>query len=352
MYILYILMFMKNLVVLTGGGVASSYQLGVLKELVKDYKIDAIVGTSGGALNASILSQNYGIENLERLWNIISTEGNKRLFDSKIIDVDSKKLNLKNLVTAILPSFKNTVKVIFSDKKYKDLVQANIEKLESLANTNPLKTLLSNNIELDEINIPLYFNVVDLFTGKEILLSDKDFETKEDLVDGIIASASIPILLNPIRVKTKTYVYQRCVDGGTSSNLPIKHAYDIIKNREDRKDWRIIVISCTDGKSEFDNSTGIVNYARRILGNIMLDALYSKDKKSTSNIDSFIEEMEEAEIAIKGKSYITIPTIIIEPTAGLGGFLDNTRILFNYRVQLGRENYNKFFNNERREERK
>ena len=65
--------------------------------------------------------------------------------------------------------------------------------------------------KFEDLKIPLYVSVSDLNNGKPVYFS------KGDLLDVIIASASIPVLFKPVKIKNIFYV-----DGGVLDNLPIK----------------------------------------------------------------------------------------------------------------------------------
>ena len=78
---------MKALV-LSGGGSKGSYQLGVWKALKKlRIKYDIITGTSSGALNGALMTQNT-YRKAEKIWNELNM---KVLFGEDIDEVNNKK---------------------------------------------------------------------------------------------------------------------------------------------------------------------------------------------------------------------------------------------------------------------
>jgi NTE family protein len=63
----------------------------------------------------------------------------------------------------------------------------------------------------EELKIPLYVSATDLNNGKSVYFS------KGDLLDPVIASASIPVLFQPVIINNICYV-----DGGVLDNLPVR----------------------------------------------------------------------------------------------------------------------------------
>jgi NTE family protein len=63
----------------------------------------------------------------------------------------------------------------------------------------------------DELKIPLFVTATDLNNGKAVYFS------KGELLDPVIASASIPVLFQPVIINNICYV-----DGGVLDNLPIR----------------------------------------------------------------------------------------------------------------------------------
>lgn len=77
-----------------------------------------------------------------------------------------------------------------------------------------IEKILSSNLRaktFEELKIPLFVTATDLNKGKAVYFS------KGDLLTAVIASASIPVLFNPVIIKDINYV-----DGGVLDNMPIK----------------------------------------------------------------------------------------------------------------------------------
>ena len=73
-----------------------------------------------------------------------------------------------------------------------------------------LKTSLRSKT-FEDLKIPLFVAATDLNNGKAVYFS------KGDLLDPVIASASIPVLFQPVKINDISYV-----DGGVLDNLPIR----------------------------------------------------------------------------------------------------------------------------------
>lgn len=182
---------------LSGGGAYGSYQIGVLKALLeKDLAgWDAIAGVSVGAINTLWLASfNKGevaaaIESLENLWKTI-IKGNKSIY---------------------LPWYFKPFNYLASFWK------------GSLYNTKPLLKLLQKHSSLDDLSrsdISSYVGAVSLNSGKFDLI---DIKSNPLAIEWVLASASMPMLFNPISINNEMWV-----DGGVKSVTPLKELVKII----------------------------------------------------------------------------------------------------------------------------
>lgn len=325
----------KNLVVLSGGGFKCAYQVGALKYLRdNNIKIDCIMGTSGGALNGLLVAQNKYAE-LDALWDNISKEGLDYLFESEYVDLKTLKIKWFKLIKKIVP-----LMPLFSKKqieRFSVIVQNNIANLNSLATSDKLIKILSDNTT--KLYKEFYFNFTDLETNREVITSKENYTTKEEFVKGVAASASIPIFLNPIKVKTALEgVFNSCVDGGISSNVLVSNAVEYIKNKTDRKDWRIILIECN---SKYKNNKfilkGLPSILSRIVLNVMLESISKKDIKTVEIVNKLFQE---------DKNYYKIPFFHIQPNLDeLGGTLEINKYIHKFRINAGYLDTKQIFNN-------
>ena len=159
---------MKIGVALSGGGAKGIAHLGVLKAL-EEYgvKIDMLSGVSVGAIIGALYADGHSTEDICQFFRSSS------LFQ---------------------------------------MVSFNLPKYGGLANTDRFKTQLGNMLRaqtFEELKIPFVVNATELNAGKNVY-----FKSGE-LLNCVIASASVPVFFNPTNINGKLYV-----DGGMFCNLP------------------------------------------------------------------------------------------------------------------------------------
>lgn len=158
--------------VLSGGGARGFAHLGVLKAL-NEFGIypDIISGTSAGALVGVLYADGYTPKEIMDLMNS----------------------------TSMLHYIRPTV------------------PREGLLQISGIERILKENLrakKFEDLKIPLYVTATDLNNGKTVYFS------KGELINPVIASASIPVLFKPVIINKIHYV-----DGGVMDNLPIKPLY-------------------------------------------------------------------------------------------------------------------------------
>lgn len=160
---------MSTAFVLSGGGARGAFQLGVMKQLIQSgTKPDACFGTSVGAINGAGYCIG-GIEELEKMWRSIRKFSD--VFESKILSS------------------------LWSDGYY---------------TLNPLRRLLADLIRRSskQYNCLAVSHVLDIKKGITWAVSQGD----PDFLDMTIASAALPVLVEPIKGKY--------VDGGVREYVP------------------------------------------------------------------------------------------------------------------------------------
>lgn len=182
---------------LGGGGIKGAYQVGVIKAL-KELKIniDAVSGTSIGAINAAFMLQG-DIKLMERLYidmdfydmcnNQIEIDENKDLFDIK---------NIFNV--------------------FKEYVKNN--GLDNSA----LRELLVKNLNVDKVyKSSKNIGIVTYSTNsKSVVHRFKEDINKSDFIDYILASACFPIFKRQ-KIRNEEYI-----DGGVADVIPINMLID------------------------------------------------------------------------------------------------------------------------------
>jgi NTE family protein len=173
--------------VLSGGASLGAIQVGMLRAIYeRGIEPDFIVGTSTGALNgAFIASRPMTVETadaLEQLWR-----GLRR--------------------GQVFPL--NPLTGLFGFLGARDHLVPN----------SGLRRLITRHAEreqLEQLPVPLHVVAVDVVTGEELRLSSGP------LVDAVLASASIPAVLPPVRWEGRSLM-----DGGIANNTPISQAVEL-----------------------------------------------------------------------------------------------------------------------------
>ncbi|MFW6120042.1 MAG: patatin-like phospholipase family protein [Petrotogales bacterium] len=183
--------------VLSGGGGRGAYEIGVWKAM-KDLgiKIDAVYGTSVGAINGLAVASNK-YETARNIW--IKTE-----YDS-IMKISP---DLKNLISG---SYKN---ISFSS------LSKGLSELFKGIDVKPLKNALNevikeNEIRESEIDYGLVAYSVSSLEPRMMYIEDIP---EGQLIEYVLASANFPVFKREI-ISEETFV-----DGGVYSNMPVEMA--------------------------------------------------------------------------------------------------------------------------------
>jgi len=121
-----------------------------------------------------------------------------------------------------------------------------------------LKCFLHANT-FEELKIPLYVTATDLNNGKVVYFS------KGELINPVIASASIPVLFQPVVIDNICYV-----DGGVLDNLPV---------RPIEKKCKLLIGSFVNPVGYQEKISGLINIAERTFMLSMSKEIIEKSKK-------------------------------------------------------------------------
>jgi len=191
----------KNLaLVLEGGGAKGAYHVGALRALYEaGYRFSTVTGTSIGALNAAILSQD-GLERLRKFWHDVRISDIMEFDDEIAEKLGNKELDLKTL-TYLAQSVMRIRKVInASSSKMEKFVKLSIDE-EKIRNSN------------------LRMGFVTYCVSKlEAVEKFADEVEEGKLADYLIASATFP-LYGFYEIDGEKYI-----DGGVWDNLPVNLA--------------------------------------------------------------------------------------------------------------------------------
>ncbi len=181
---------MKTAFVLSGGANLGSVQVGMLRALLAaDITPDFLVGTSAGAINAAFIAAHpdvAGTHELEAIWVALRRN------------------------------------VLFRARPIRGVLGLLGSQL-SLCSPEPLTRVLRANLHyglLENAAVPVHVVATELTTGLEVLLSSGS------VVDAVLASASLPGILPPVRIGGRTLV-----DGGVTNNAPLAHALHLGADR-------------------------------------------------------------------------------------------------------------------------
>lgn len=181
---------------LEGGGAKGAYQIGAYVALKKHLKkIDMIVGTSIGALNAALLVQG-DVKKAIDIWS--SVDASVFGIDIDIINELKKDFNLKNIKVGL-----KEIKKVINNKGI---------------DISGVKKLIDENIDEDKVrNSKIKFGLVtiNLSDMKPLELTIDDIP-KGKLNEYLLASCYLPVFKNEKIIDDKYYL-----DGGFYNNLPI-----------------------------------------------------------------------------------------------------------------------------------
>ncbi|MEW6509604.1 MAG: patatin-like phospholipase family protein [Bacteroidota bacterium] len=201
--------------VLTGGGARGVAQIGALRVMERHrIPIDFIAATSMGAIVGGLYASGYTVAEIESLalntpWDdVLSlTEETKRreLFVDQKIAGDRSFLAVRfQGFTPVLPP------AVSSGQRLTDFLNAQV--LQALYHPIP---------DFDHLKIPFRAVATDIVSGNRAVLG------KGSLAEALRASATVPLLFNPIEKDS-----MQLVDGGLVANIPVdvarERGYDII----------------------------------------------------------------------------------------------------------------------------
>lgn len=203
--------------VLSGGGTRGFAHLGFIQALNEaDIFPDIISGTSAGAIIGVLYADGYTPEEILHFMNMGS-----RL----------------DFMRPVLPR-------------------------EGLLQLNGISKILKTKLRaktFSELKIPLYVTATDLNNGKAVYFSDGD------LINPVIASASIPVLFPPVIINNITYV-----DGGVLDNLPLRPIENLC---------RVMIGSFVNPAGYEKKVNGLINIAERTFMLSMTKEISEKAKK-------------------------------------------------------------------------
>jgi NTE family protein len=217
---------------LQGGGSHGAFTWGVLDRLLEEpwLKIEAISGTSAGAMNAAVLVSGFlnggargAREALDTYWERVAESARYSPIQRSIFD---RLMNRWSLDTS--PGY------VMMDLMSRLVSPYNLNPF----GYNPIRSILEDCIDFGHLNdapIKLFITATSVRTGR-----GKIFRNKEITPDVLLASACLPTLFQAIEIDGEPYW-----DGGYAGNPTISplvresEAYDVILvqiNPRERRD--------------------------------------------------------------------------------------------------------------------
>ncbi|MCE6992115.1 patatin-like phospholipase family protein [Dyadobacter sp. CY323] len=248
----------ETVIICSGGGALGLWQWTVLMELAKRFKISMICGCSAGSLNAFAFAKGLYMETTN-LYNQVFQSNAKEIFSEGILRLKNGNLDVN--------WFKAIPTALFKSKSIKGLM-GNGPLLETLKELNKMKPGFAYGVDFG-------FNATDMKTGKVIDFWPEDFEDDDNLMKGVTASATIPVLLPLVHgVKSKKGTFDHLGDGGVAEGTPMAMMF---RRMKPGRKYRVISINCnTKDMVEADQLDNIFQIAQRTMA-IMMNQVYQGD---------------------------------------------------------------------------
>lgn len=174
----------RTVLVLGGGGMRGMAHVGVLKALdTLGIEVDAIVGTSIGALVGAMAAGGFGLERMESILSDLQKQDYFRL---------------------------NTLKFLLKGARAPSMYRGDHFK-QSLGGLLP-------GIGFDDMRVPFYCNAVRLETGGSVFWGSNGFRDV-GLVDAVYSSCALPGIFEPFEHQGFSYM-----DGGIVDAVPLRFA--------------------------------------------------------------------------------------------------------------------------------
>ncbi len=172
--------------VLGGGGLLGAAEVGMMRALLEHgIRPDVIVGTSIGAINGAALASNpnsEGVASLAQLWREVTASG---VFAGSVI------------------------------RRVSTLARTRT----SLHSNAPLRRLLEKHLRIQLIEeLPVRFECV----AASIERAAEHWFVRGPLIDAVLASASVPGILPPLRIGDEHFI-----DGGIVNSIPVGRAVEL-----------------------------------------------------------------------------------------------------------------------------
>lgn len=362
----------KTALVLSGGAFHGAFQVGALKYLKENWaklelgsptmKFDLIAGVSVGSLNGLFVALEE-FDELHDLWEQVGENGVEEIFTSDFIatKVDQQDLNPRLKLQVEWETIKRNfpkatknllLRALFNRPKIFDAFKTDFQHFQAIADPGPLKAKLQRFARRSNIkNCSYSCGYVSLINGKYYSTKHHDFISDEDFANGVLASATLPIIWPPIdTIATTTEESRKCVDGGIRDVSPMGDVIREISSDPDPAEYTLIIINCSAGVVDDspDEDMNIAQIALRSL-NITVNEIFNNDIKEFIDKNFILKQVLEkypdeviydydAANNRKGEPLKYFNSIIIQPDKDvLGDSLTANRPIIQKRIAHGEE---------------
>ncbi|MEA2482024.1 MAG: hypothetical protein QOJ07_3946 [Thermoleophilaceae bacterium] len=287
---------MSTALVLAGGGARGAYEAGALSVLLPELESrgerpDIYVGTSVGALNASMLAASQHLPAEEAV--------------ARLVEVWSD-LSKDQVIRPILRRQGPLAIMRYTG----ELLSVPGMRLQSILDPEPLRRNLGGWIDWEQLGRNVDDGLVASIgtvatsarTGRSVVFVQEHeprFHHRSHAVayvatrigaEHVLASAAIPLLFPPIEVTEPSHARGWYVDGGTRLNTPIKPALDLGAER-------LVVVACDSiagpvmepGAEDDDTPPDIGDGVLHLLEGALVDPLI-EDMRTLGNINAFFTD--------------------------------------------------------------
>jgi NTE family protein len=207
----------QTVLVLQGGGALGAYQVGVYEALHEaGVAPDWVIGTSIGAINASLIAGSKPGERIEKMCDFWSRVQNDRFVPGGLPNwMESAVRNLQ-AITGGVPNFFSPNPMAFMSPH-----QPLGPESAGYYSVNRLRHTLSELVDLDQLNhggIRITVGASCVRTAEMRYFDSRDMPLG---LDHIMASGALPPAFPPVRIDGELYW-----DGGILSNTPVEVVFD------------------------------------------------------------------------------------------------------------------------------
>lgn len=334
----------KYALVLSGGGLMCSYQVGALNYIESHWKaitgqqtpmkFDIVSGISGGCLNGALVAMDK-MSLLREIWiNQIGRKGVSEIYTSDFIDTRSKsdqlkiRIDLKSLAQKYFSKIKielgvlDKLRLVFSQEARKeiinrylaifyDTVKEQLTSFKSIADNSPLRDKLHKYLDRSQIKNTVFSGgFVSLNSGEYHSVKHTDYLSDEDFINGVLASASIPFVWNPVEKVSFTKGSETIrsfnnIDGGVMNVSPLGDAIKLMHEDQEECQWKIFVINCNSGRHKYEDfsNRSIGGIIARAFYQLTLTEVYNNDIEHFMRLNDIVRQSEQKGYDLDLKTY-------------------------------------------------